>query len=59
MLAHYEPPHQELRHLQIKLFSSLVPKELITYAKYKDICGKDLDLCGWIMSLYTIRECFI
>ena len=27
-MAHYEPPHQDLRCLQIQLFSSLVPKEL-------------------------------
>ena len=27
-MAHYEPPHQDLRCLQIKLFSSLVVKEL-------------------------------
>ena len=26
-VAHYEPPHQELRCLQIQLFSSLVLKE--------------------------------
>ena len=28
-VAHYEPPHQDLRCLQIQLFSSLVLKELI------------------------------
>ena len=28
-MAHYEPPHQDLRCLQIQLFSSLVLKELI------------------------------
>ena len=27
-VAHYEPPHQDLRCLQIQLFSSLVVKEL-------------------------------
>ena len=27
-VAHYEPPHQDLRCLQIQLFSSLVGKEL-------------------------------
>ena len=27
-VAHYEPPHQDLRCLQIQLFSSLVLKEL-------------------------------
>ena len=27
-LAYYEPPHQDLRRLQIQLFSSLVLKEL-------------------------------
>ena len=27
-MAHYEPPHQDLRCLQIQLFSSLVVKEL-------------------------------
>ena len=30
-VAHHEPPHQDLRCLQIQLFSSLVPKELIVY----------------------------
>ena len=24
LMAHYEPPHQDLRYLQIQLFSSLV-----------------------------------
>ena len=28
-VAHYEPSHQDLRCLQIQLFSSLVLKELI------------------------------
>ena len=28
-MAHYEPSHQDLRCLQIQLFSSLVLKELI------------------------------
>ena len=28
-MAHYEPPHQDLRFLEIRLFSSLVVKELI------------------------------
>ena len=28
-MARYEPPHQDLRCLQIQLFSSLVVKELI------------------------------
>ena len=27
-VAHYEPPHQDLRCLQIQLFSSLILKEL-------------------------------
>ena len=27
-VAHYEPPHQDLRCLQILLFASLVVKEL-------------------------------
>ena len=27
-VAHYEPPHQDLRCLQIQLFTSLVLKEL-------------------------------
>ena len=30
-VAHYEPSHQDLRSLQIQLFSSLVFKELISY----------------------------
>ena len=29
MMAHDEPPHQDLRCLQIQLFSSLVVKELM------------------------------
>ena len=28
-VAHYEPPHQDLRCLQSQLFSSLVVKELM------------------------------
>ena len=28
-MAHYKPPHQDLRCLQIQLFSSLVLKELV------------------------------
>ena len=28
-MAHYEPPHQDLRCLQSQLFSSLVLKELV------------------------------
>ena len=32
-VAHYEPPHQDLRCLKIQLFSSLVVKELIELAK--------------------------
>ena len=28
-MAHYEPPHQDLRCLQIQLFSTLVLKELM------------------------------
>ena len=27
-MAHYEPPHQDVRRLQIQLFSSLVLEEL-------------------------------
>ena len=27
-VAHYEPPHQDLRCMQLQLFSSLVDKEL-------------------------------
>ena len=30
-VAHYEPPHQDLRCLQIQPFSSLVVKELKPY----------------------------
>ena len=32
-MAHYEPPHQDLRCLQIQLFSSLVVKELRGYGE--------------------------
>ena len=32
-VAHYEPPHQDLRCLKIQLFSPLVVKELIELAK--------------------------
>ena len=32
-MAHYEPPHQDLRCLQSQLFSSLVVKELIKELK--------------------------
>ena len=34
-VAKIEPPHQDLRCLQIQLFSSLVPKELIVLSKNK------------------------
>ena len=33
MVAHHEPPHQDLRCLQIQLFSSLVLKEKISKFK--------------------------
>ena len=29
LVAHYEPPDQDLRCLQIQLYASLVPKEFI------------------------------
>ena len=41
-VAHYEPPHQDLRCLQIQLFSSLVLKELnLFYSKYSETAAKD------------------
>ena len=36
-VAHYEPPHEDLRCLQIQLFSSVVLKEL-------NICFRDIRL---------------
>ena len=33
-VAHYEPPHQDLRCLQIQLFLSLVVKELKLRIKF-------------------------
>ena len=35
MVAHYEPPHQDLHCLQIQLVSSLVLKELPYFFGYK------------------------
>ena len=35
-VAHYEPPHQDLRCLQIQLFSSLVFHELTLKARKQD-----------------------
>ena len=37
-LAHYDPPHQDLRSLQIQLFSSLVVKELKKNLKIAKLC---------------------
>ena len=34
-VAHYEPPHQDLRCLQIQLLSSLVLKELIFEVNFR------------------------
>ena len=39
-MAHYEPPHQDLRFLQIQLFSSQVLKELILNA----VCFHQVDV---------------
>ena len=33
-VAHYEPPHQDLRCLQVQLFFSLVFKELMNRQKF-------------------------
>ena len=41
-VAHYEPPHQDLRCLQIQLFSSLVVKELIWHARFRKEAGAEL-----------------
>ena len=35
-VAHYEPPHQNLRCLQLQLFSSLVGKELINAFNFSE-----------------------
>ena len=35
-MAHYEPPHQDLRCFLIQLFVSLVVKELILIFKFQD-----------------------
>ena len=39
-VAHYEPPHQDLRCLQIQLFSSLVVKELKPRVVYNLVTSK-------------------
>ena len=33
-MAHCEPPHQDLRCLQLQLFPSLVVKEIILYCSF-------------------------
>ena len=38
-MAHDEPPHQNLRSLQIQVFSSLVVKELTCYDKISSCCS--------------------
>ena len=45
-VAHYEPSHQDLRCLQLQLFSSLVGKELINrlIQQDKDIYGTGSDI---------------
>ena len=54
-VAHYEPPHQDLRCLQIQLFASLVLKELkllkelkpLTQEQHHCVHWKALDGPGW------------
>ena len=38
-MAHYEPPHQELRCFQIQLFLSLVLKELTEEEIHRELSG--------------------
>ena len=50
-VAHNEPPHQDLRCLQIQLFSSLVVKELIvltiqSYSFTEYHCQKSIPFCS-------------
>ena len=42
-MAHYEPPHQDLRCLQIQLFSTTVVKELTDSQTALQRCG--LQIC--------------
>ena len=37
-MAHFEPPHQDLRCLQIQLFASLVVKEVSFHQSAVDAC---------------------
>ena len=50
-MAHDEPPHQDLRCLQIRLFSSLVVKELIEVCLWKGhIIRMNSEMVSWKMS---------
>ena len=55
-VAHYEPPHQDLRCLQIHLFSSLVLKELRIV--YETVAYRAL-LNIKYLKLYRILSTFI
>ena len=48
-MAHYEPPHQDLRCLQVLLFSSLVVKELRHLFYYNPISMFFLKIKGGIL----------
>ena len=57
-MAHYEPPHQDLRCLQIQVFSSLVLKVNKENRQYSKYCIS-LVIRQWFSPSRTIPEIYI
>ena len=57
-MAHYEPPHQDLRCLQSQLFSSLVLKELIpcpvTFLHFPSAYSRTAVVTYWRKYVYLV-----
>ena len=44
-VAHYEPPHLDLRCLEIQLFASLVVKELVLKQDFPEMLAALINKC--------------
>ena len=56
-MAHYEPPHQDLRCLQIQLFSSLALKELSMLLDLLGLSLEILNICSPFTGCSTSDPC--
>ena len=55
-VAHYEPPHQDLRCLQIQLLLSLVLKELTQTQTCLLVSASSQDCPSYLASTETVRD---